>query len=298
MASLHAKANPLTGATGTRRRGPVPTQLALHAGLLVLLLLTLYPVISLAFLGLKNPMQWVNQPWVPTFPLRVQNFSTAWTQINRYLFNTVLVGVSGCAGMLLLSSLSAFVFARMRFPGREVLYYAIISLLMVPTILSLIPAFVLYKNLHMLNTYWVLIIPIATGGSVFGVFLLRTFFASLPEELFEAARIDGCTVLGLYWRICIPLSLPILGTLAILNIVGTWNSFIWPVTTVQDDNLQVISVGLYRLTDTLTTATGDTTGAFGPLFAGYVIGAMPLLILFLVAGKYYVQGLVSSGLKL
>jgi ABC-type glycerol-3-phosphate transport system permease component len=289
VASLHAK--------GQSRR-TAPGQIALHAGLLVLLLGTLYPVASLLFLSFKNPMQWISAPWTPTFPLRIQNYSTAWSQTDHYLFNTVFVAGSGCAGMLILSSLSAFVFARMRFPGREALYYAIIALLMVPTILSLIPAFILYKNLHLLNTYWVMIIPVATTGSVFGVFLLRTFFAGLPEELFEAARIDGCTVLGLYWRICIPLSLPILGTLAILNVVDTWNSFIWPVTTVQDDNLQVISVGLYRLTDTLTTAGGDTSAAFGPLFAGYVIGAAPLFILFLLAGKYYVQGLVSSGLKL
>ena len=299
MAMLQSKTPSAPNAVSVgARRGIRPTQVLLHIALLVFLLLTLYPLVSLVFLSFKNPIQWLNQTWVPTFPLRVQNYSTAWTQIDHYLFNTVLVGVSGCAGMLVLSSLTAFVFARMRFPGREVFYYAIISLLMVPGILSLIPAFVLYKNLGLLDTYWVLIIPTATGGSVFGVFLLRTFFAGLPEELFEAARVDGCTVIGLYWRICIPLSLPILGTLAILNIVATWNSFIWPVLTVQNDNLQVISVGLYRLTDTLTTSGGDTSAAFGPLFAGYVIGAMPLILLFLVAGKYYVQGLVSSGLKL
>src|SRR5258707_289983 len=118
------------------RRKAHPGQIMLHLVLVTLLLLTLYPVISLLFLSFKNPIQWLNQPWTPSLPLRVQNFSTAWEQVHRYLINTVLVGATGCVGMLLLSSLSAFVFARMRFPGREFLYYAIIALLMVPSILS------------------------------------------------------------------------------------------------------------------------------------------------------------------
>lgn len=158
----------------------------------------------------KNPLQWINERWVLTVPLQVENYDTAWRQVAHYLLNTVLVRVAGCAGMLILSSLAAFVLARMRFPGRDLLYFAIIALLMIPGILSLVPDFMLYKTLGLLNTYWVMIIPTAAGGSVFGVCLLRTFFASLPEELFEAARIDGAGVLGLYWRICIPLSYPIL----------------------------------------------------------------------------------------
>ena len=281
------------------RRIPRPSRIALHLALLILLALSLYPVVMMVVLGFKNPVQWLDDRWLPTFPLRVQNYPTAWDNVIRYILNTVFVAVAGCAGMLALSSLSAFVFARMRFPGRELLYYAIIALLMIPSALSLVPAFVLYKTLGLYNTYWALIVPIVTGGSVFGVFLLRTFFASLPEELFEAARIDGAGVLGQYWRICIPLSYPILGTLAILQIVYVWNDFVWPSVVIQDDSLQVISVGLVRLTNALTNATtGDTSAVYGPLFAGYVLAAAPIFLLFLFSSKYYIEGLVSSGLKL
>jgi multiple sugar transport system permease protein len=170
---------------------------------------------------------------------------------------------------------------------------------MVPGALSLVPAFVLYKNLGLFNTYWALIVPYAVGGSVFGVFLLRTFFATLPEELFEAARIDGAGMLGQFWRICIPLSYPIIGTLAILQIVYTWNDFIWPSVVVEDDAKQIISVALVRLTNTMTASgTGDMSGVYGPLFAAYVLAALPIFILFIFASKQYIQGLISSGLKL
>jgi ABC-type glycerol-3-phosphate transport system permease component len=274
------------------------SQVVIHAVLLVLLALTLYPLVSMLMLSFKTPLQWTNDRWLLTFPLRVQNYAIAWNLIKQYLLNTVLVGCIGCLIMLFLSSLTAFVFARMRFPGREILYYAIISLLMVPAILSLVPAFMLYKNLGLLNSYWTMIVSVASGGSVYGVFLLRTFFASIPEELFEAARVDGCTTMQLYWRICIPLSYPILGTLAIQSLVATWNSFIWPSVTIQDNQVQVISVGLLRLTESLTTTTGGDAAAYGPLFAGYVIASLPLLLIFVFASKYYIEGLTSSGMKL
>lgn len=282
---------------GKRRRRS--TQIVLHLALAILLVLSIYPVIMMVVLSFKNPVQWDNERWIFSFPLRVQNYAIAWDNVIHYVLNTVLVATVGSAGMLMLASLSAFVFARMRFPGRELLYYSVIALLMIPSALSLVPAFVLYKTLGMYNTYWALIVPIITGGAVFGVFLLRTFFASLPEELFEAARIDGAGVMVQFWRLCIPLSYPILGTLAILQIVYTWNDFIWPSVVIQDDSLQVISVGLVRLTNTMTnTATGDSSAVYGPLFAAYVLAAAPIFLLFLLAGKYYVEGLVSSGLKL
>lgn len=281
-----------------RRRTPDLGQLALHAALLVLLLATLYPVLAMLALSFKNPLQWLNDRWTLTFPLRVQNYEVAWQLIAPYLLNTMLVGVVGCLLMLLLASLSAFVFARLRFPGREGLYVLIIALLMIPGILSLVPSFMLYNSLGLLNTYWAHILPIVSGGSVFGIFLLRTFFASIPEELFEAARIDGATTLQLYTRICLPLSYPILGTLAVINLIGTWNSFVWPSVAVQNDKLQVLSVGLLRLTDSLTTATSGGDAAYGPLFAGYVIASLPLFLIFVFASRYYVEGLLSSGMKL
>jgi len=298
MAALQERRQGAGRVNLARRRRVRPSQVALHLGLIALGVASLYPVLMTVLLSFKNPLQWMNERWILTHPLRLQNYQVAWDNVHQQILNTVVVGVIGVAGMLVLASISAFVFARMRFPGREFLYYAIISLLMVPGVLSLVPAFVLYKNLGLYNTYWALIVPYAVGGSVFGVFLLRTFFASLPEELFESARIDGAGMFGQFWRICIPLSYPILGTLAILQIVYTWNDYIWPSVVIQDDSKQIISVGLVRLTNTMTTGTGDTSGVYGPLFAAYVLAALPIFLLFIVASKQYIQGLVSSGLKL
>ena len=217
----------------------------------------------------------------------------------RWTGNSLFISLAVTALVLVVDSLAAFAYSRLRWKGRDKVFAVLVATMLVPGQVLLIPTYLLIRGLGWFDTYWALIVPIATGGSVFGVFLLRTFFASLPEELFEAARIDGAGVMGQYWRICIPLSYPILGTLAILQIVYVWNDFVWPSVVIQDDNLQVISVGLVRLTNALTNATtGDTSGVYGPLFAGYVLAAAPIFLLFLFASRYYIQGLVSSGLKL
>jgi len=275
------------------------TQGILHVVLLLLLALTFYPAVAMLIFSFKNPLQWDDNRWLMTFPLRWQNYATAWDSVSHYLFNTVIIAAVSTVGMVALSSLTAFVFARMRFLGRTVLFYAIILMLMVPSVLSLVPQFVLYKQLGLINTWGALIVPYIVGGIPYGTFLLRAFFVSLPEELFEAGRIDGCSVLGLYWRICLPLSLPILSTLAIISITSIWNDYVWPSLAIGDQGLQVITVGLVYLSHNLTNAmTGDTSSAYGPMFAAYTIGSLPLLILFLFASKYYIEGLVSSGLKL
>jgi ABC-type glycerol-3-phosphate transport system permease component len=281
------------------RRLPVLSQAMVHLVLLVLLALTFYPAITMLIFSFKNPLQWDNNRWLPTFPLRWQNYLTAWDAVSHYLINTVIIATISTVGMVALSSLTAFVFARLRFVGRTVLFYAVIIMLMVPGILSLVPQFVLYKQLGLIGGWGALIVPYIVGGVPYGTFLLRAFFVSLPEELFEAGRIDGCSVLGLYWRICLPLSLPILGTLAIISVTSIWNDYVWPSLAIGDQSLQVITVGLVYLSHNLTnTILGDTSSAYGPIFAAYTIGALPLLILFLVASRYYIEGLVSSGLKL
>jgi ABC-type glycerol-3-phosphate transport system permease component len=282
-----------------RRHSLGRSQVLVHLAMIGVFILTLYPAVTMLVFSFKSSQQWLFSRWTLTFPLRLQNYSIAWDGMWRYIVNTIFVSTVGVAGMLILSSLSAFVFARMRFPGKEQIYFAILMLLMIPGVLSLVPQYILYQQLGLLNTYGALILPIITGGSVFGVFLLRTFFGSLPEELFEAARIDGCSLLGLYWRICIPLSYPILGTLAIMQLIGTWNDYIWPLTAVSDQNIQVVTVGLVKLTTQLSNnLTGDSAHAYGPLFASYTLAALPILILFAFTSKYYIQGLVSSGLKL
>ena len=146
---------------------------------------TLYPAVALILFSFKTPLQWDNSRWTLTLPLRWQNYQVAWDIIHHYLFNTILVASVSTIGATLLCSITAFAFARLRFPGREFFYWAIIFMLTVPTLLNLIPQFVLYHNLGLINTRWALIIQYIVQSGPFGVFLFRAFFRSIPEELFE-----------------------------------------------------------------------------------------------------------------
>lgn len=266
-------------------------QVGLYALIIVLLLLSVVPVYLMLTVSFKNPLQYQHARWIVSFPLRIGNYAAAWERIGGYIRNTLIVAVAGFLGMVTLSTIAAFVFARMRFPFREQLYSIIIALLIVPWVLSFIPAYMVYSRLGLADTRWALILPRIAGGSVFGIFLLRTFFQGLPEEVFEAARIDGASTLDLIVRITLPMAMPIIATLAVLDFINAWNDFLWPFVAVRSEDLRVISVGLYLL-------SSDTAGSgWGQLFAGYTIASVPLAILFFALGKFYVEGLVESGIK-
>jgi ABC-type glycerol-3-phosphate transport system permease component len=273
-------------------RGP---QIGTHAVILLLLLLSMLPVYLMIVISFKNPLQYQHERWLVSFPLRLSNYGAAWSIIGPYVWNTLWVAIVGFAGVLVLSIMGGYVFARMHFPFKEVLYYLILALLTVPWVISFVPSYMLYNNFHLLNTPWVLILPNIANGPVFGIFMLRSFFAGIPEEIYDSARIDGAGHWGLIWRITMPLSYPVLATLGVLNFVGTWNSFLWPLVAVSNKSLQQISVGLFLLSKEISIS-GDYS-VWGPLFAGYTIASLPLVILFFLFGKFYVEGLMESGLK-
>lgn len=275
--------------TGTWR-APQP---GLHALILTLLGLALFPFYFMLTISFKNPIQFMHERWTVSLPLRVGNYGAAWDGVASYMGNTLFVAGLGLAGVLVMSLIGGHVFARMRFPYKEQLYFSILILLAVPWVLSFIPSYMLFSQLKLLNTPWVLIIPNLANGPVFGIFLLRAVIEGIPEEMYEAARCDGAGLLQEIGYITLPLALPGLATLAIVNFVGTWNWFLWPLVTITDRTKQLISVGLFLLT------SGDFSGvsSFGPLFAGYVIASIPLIIIFIFLGRFYVEGLTQSGLK-
>ena len=266
-------------------------QVGLHVLIGVLLLLSVIPIYLMLVVSFKNPLQYLHERWVISLPLRIRNYVAAWDMVGSYIWNTFYVAIVGFLGMASLSIVSAYVFARMRFPFREQLYYAIIALLLIPWVLSFVPAYMVYNDFGLIDTFWALIIPRIVNGSIFGIFLLRAFFAGLPEEIFEAARIDGAGHWSLIWRITIPMSMSVIATLAVLDFIGAWNEFLWPFVSISSKSRRVISVALYLL-------QSDTSGSgWGPLFAGYTIASIPLAILFFALGKFYIEGLVESGLK-
>ncbi len=291
-------------ATQTAKQGIFPRkarrswqgpQIGLQAGIIFLILVSLVPVYQMLTISVKNPLQYQHERWLVSFPMRLGNYPAAWEVIHRYMVNTLFVAAVGFAGVVILSVIGGYVFARLRFPFREWLYMAIIALLAVPWVITFVPSFVLYHDLGLLNTLWAHIVPNIANGPIFGIFLLRAFFSGIPEEIYESARIDGAGHWHLIWQITLPLALPVLATLAVLNFLSTWNSFLWPMVAVSDRAKQVISVGLYLLSAEVTTASDFAV--WGPLFAGYTIASLPLVALFVGLGKFYVEGLIESGLK-
>lgn len=262
-----------------------------HILLIIVSFFLFFPFVVTMIISVKNLNQFQIAPFRPTLPFRWDNYKTAGDVVLPYIVNSIVLSGTACLGVVVIGSLTAYVFARFEFPGKEMLYYGVLILLMIPGILTLVPGFIVVRDLHLLNTRWAVILPWIAGGQVFAVFILRTFYANMPRELFEAARIDGAGELRIYARIAVPLSQSILGVVAIFNILGTWNDFLWPLITISDHKMYPLVLGLYRFREGYYTA-------WGPLMAGYVIGTIPLIILFAFTSKLFVQGLAAGGIKL
>jgi len=263
----------------------------IYVVLTILVILTLYPFIFMIITSTKSYAQFLHHYWAPVWPLHIrENYEAAWEQVYPYLRNTVFVGTISTAGLLGSASLAAFVFARYRFPGKEFLFAMLMLLMMIPQILQLIPAFMWVRRLGLLNTYWVLLLPYIAGGQAYSTFILRTFFSSLPQGLFDAAKIDGASDFQIYYRIALPLSKGILSTLAILRFNQIWNDLIWPMITVTDESRRTITVGLYYF------QTGTQT-QYGAMFAGYLMASIPLLLIFAVSMRQFMAGITSGAIK-
>lgn len=263
-----------------------------HILLLFAGFITFYPFIFELQTSVKTPFQFQHEFWLPTWPPEFLNYKDAFHEIWPYLLNSFVTSGVTVVLVLILASLSAFTFARFDFPGREFMFMAILGLLMIPGILTLVPSFLLIRDFGLIGKRSALILPYLSGGQVFAIFILRSFIASLPEELFEAARIDGASNLRMYFRIVLPLSKPILVTIAVMNILGTWNDYIWPLITLPDNKLWTITVGIVSF-------TGHFQGleAWGQMFAGYVIASLPLIILFIFTMRAFISGLTSGAIK-
>lgn len=258
--------------------------------LIVIAFLTFLPFFLMITISFKTRAQFAVQPIWPTFPLHFENYRFAWEQVFRPVINTVIVCVASIGGTLLVASLAAYAFARFKFPGSRVLFLGIISLLMVPDVLLLVPRYVVTAQLHLLGNYLGLIIPYISFGSIFAIFVLRTFFASVPGELIEAARMDGASHFTIFWRIMIPLSKPILATLAIIQLIRVWNDFIWPFVVISKKSQ-------YTLALILKTFSGDFGTQWGLIMACYVMASLPLLLVFALASKQFIKGLTSGAVK-
>ncbi len=206
----------------------------------------------------------------------------------RWFVNTMIVTVATVAGNLLFCSLAGYAFARIKFFGREVVFVLLLATLMIPFQVVMIPTFIIVKDLGLINTLNALIVP--NLANAFGVFLLRQFFRTLPVELEEAARIDGASRLSVLFKIVLPLSGPVLATLAVITFLWTWNDFLWPLITIYTPNNMTLQLGL-------TTFQGTHQTSTNLLMAANVMSMLPVLLLFFLAQKYFIRGIATSGLK-
>jgi multiple sugar transport system permease protein len=208
--------------------------------------------------------------------------------ILRWLLNTVIVSTISIVAHLVLCSMAGYGFARLKFPGRSFGFFAIVATIMIPPQLLMIPTYLMFARLGVLDTLAAAFVPWL--ASAFGIFLMRQFFLSLPRELEDAARMDGCTTFGVFWRIVLPLAKPALATLAIFTLLSSWNDLVWPLIAISNEQNYTLQLGL-------TTFQGTRRTQWSLLMAGNVIATMPLIAAFVVAQRHFIATMTFSGLK-
>lgn len=208
--------------------------------------------------------------------------------IGKWFFNSIYISVVVTVGILLIDSMAGYVLAKKNFPGRDIIFWIIISTMMIPGQVTLVPLFIMVGNLNLMDTHWALILP--DLSMVFGVFLMRQFMYSIPNELLEAARMDGASEWRTFWTIVLPLAKPGLAALGIFTFMNVWNSFLWPIIVLNSAELYTLPVGLKTLQDA-------NLASFKLLMSGAAVAAIPMIIVFILFQRYFVKGLTLGGVK-
>jgi ABC-type glycerol-3-phosphate transport system permease component len=277
---------------------------ALRASLKYVILLVLaatwaFPLFWTVSSALKDDSQIYTVPpiWIPN-PMHWNNFIDGWTRydFNRAAFNSIFLYSLPVTFFTLVScTLVAYGFSRIKWRGREALFWVCIATMMLPWQVTMVPLFITYKNLGWINTYLPLVVP-SLFGNAFFIFMLRQFFMTIPEELSDAARIDGSSELGILWRIIVPLSTPALAVVALFRFLGSWNDYLGPLIYLNQEQLYPIALGIERLRRT-ATGMGNTAMAYPHLMAVSTLVALPIIIIFFVAQRTFVEGISTTGLK-
>jgi multiple sugar transport system permease protein len=259
-------------------------------------------VIAGALLAL-GPLLWmVSASFMPTgeansYPPRLlpshataEHYRALFTRLDlgRFALNSAIVAVTATIVSLLFNSMAGYAFAKLRFRGRERTFRLLLTGLLIPVQVSMLPLFLLLKELHLVNTYAGVIVP--TLASIFGIFLIRQYALSIPDDLLDAARIDGAGELRIYWSIALPVLVPILATLAIWTFLSTWNDFMWPLIVLSDQSRYTLPVALANL-------SGEHVQDTELMMAGSVVTVLPVLAVFLALQRYYIRGLMVGSVK-
>jgi raffinose/stachyose/melibiose transport system permease protein len=260
-----------------------------YAMLTLFTLGVVYPLVAVVFDSLKSQNEFFANPWGWPLHPDLENYSYAWTQAHIPLFmvNSTIVAGATALLTLVLSAAAGYAFARFRFPGRRALFLPFVMLLIVPAPVSIIPLYVIVSNLHLMDSYLALILPYTAGGLPFSIYLLRAFFASIPRELIDAARIDGCSELSAFLRVVIPISRAGLATVAILTFVAAWNEFFLALLFIHNPDLLTLPLGLQ-------TFFFQYHVQWPYYFAGLSTAIIPIVIVYLALQRQLISGMTAG----
>jgi multiple sugar transport system permease protein len=265
--------------------------LLLHLALGLLALATILPLVWMVSASFMPPGEATTDP-PPFFPSRVtlENYQALFTRLSlgRHLLNSIGVAVGGTLLSLLFNSMAGYAFAKLRFGGRDRIFAILIAALAIPGQVGMLPLFLLMRQLGLVNTYLGVLIP--SLASILGIFLVRQFALSIPDELLDAARVDGAGELRIFTSVVLPLLRPVLATLAIITFMNTWNDFLWPLIVLTDDAKQTLPVALARL-------VGEHALDTELMMAGAVLTVLPVLLVFLALQRSYIEGILMGSVK-
>jgi len=290
MTAAPAPAPVRTGPTqaGSRTGSHLWIYILLIAGLVLMVGPFLWMVLG----SLKPQAEFLRIPptFLPATPT-MDNYGRLFEQLDfpRFFFNSSVVALAVTVGNLVFCPMLGYALAKLRWRGKRLVMGLVLATLMVPAGITLIPNFIMLSSFGLVNSYPGLILPFLAGA--FGVFLMRQFMFGVPDELLEAARIDGANEFRLYWTIVVPIAMPVLATLAILTFLGNWNAFIYPLVMATEPNMYTLPVAL------ATFATGQYQADHGMLMAGSVILVVPVLIVFIIFQRFITEGIATTGLK-
>ncbi|MEE2872052.1 MAG: carbohydrate ABC transporter permease [Candidatus Latescibacterota bacterium] len=219
-----------------------------------------------------------------------ENWIVAWDTVGTYIFNTVLVAVTAVVFALCFSTAAAFFFARYRMPGATFLWYFFLVLMLMPGVANLVPLFILLRDMNMINSLLALVIIGISGAQVVQIFILRNFIEEIPQDMFDAADVDGASPFRQVLYIVLPMSGSVISTLAILQFISVWNDFLLPFIIIRDDSLLTLAAGLIKL-------DGEYVKQWGEMMAGYSIASLPLVLIFLFTMRLFVRGIASGAVK-
>lgn len=272
-------------------RGSLPRKIGIYVIVLIMVGLMTYPLIWMIYSSLKTDREIYLFPFSLPHEMQLDNWVQAWKlgNLGRYFINSVFITSVSVFLVALISSMAGYAFARLTFKGRDLLFYTFLLGLILPAQVLIIPLFTFFDKIGILNTYFALILPYIAWGLPLSIYIFKSFFLTLPEDIADAAKIDGCSLFGLYWRIMLPLIRPALVTIAILQSIGIWNEFLLALLFIYDDELKTIPVGLLAF-------YGYHNVNYKLVFSALSITTIPVIIVYFIFEKQIVSGLTAGAL--